>query len=303
VEPGSALARNCGAAANNGDDRVQQRSKVGGNPALQPETARILTLGLVVRPRVAKNISFTVDYFDTQVSNTISSLGENVILQGCYPAADGTAPKYCGLITRDPTTQRILYIDNRQANSSEEHLDGLDVTGRYDLDSPIGSFNFVGVVAYLRRYDRTLADGTVIHGAGTFDLNSKNENGAGAAGTFPHFRFNLALNWALRGWTAGIRTFFIGSYKECADADGTVYGGLCSVAHKGERWVDPYNTWDLVLGYSFASDAGRTSISLGATNVFDVAPPRVYNGAAATTDTYSYDMLMRQVYARVAHQF
>jgi iron complex outermembrane recepter protein len=303
VEPGSALARNCGAAANNGDRREQLRSKVGGNPDLEPETARIVTVGVVVRPRVARQLTLTVDYFNTQVSSSISSIGENVILQGCYPAADGTAPKYCGLITRDPTTQRVLYIDNRQANSASESLDGLDITGRYDLDLPTGSFNLQGTVAYLHRYDRTLADGSIIQGAGTFDLNSKNENGAGTAGTFPHFRFNAALNWALRGWTASLRTYFIGSFKECGSADGVFNGGLCSVAHQGERYVAPYNTWDLVFGYSFATGAGRTTLSLGATNIFDIAPPRVYNGAGHTTDTYAYDMLMRQVYARVAQQF
>jgi hypothetical protein len=207
------------------------------------------------------------------------------------------------LVTRDPTTQRVSYLDNRLANSGEELLDGMDLTGRYDLDLPIGSFNLLATVAYLHRYDRELSDGSVIHGAGTFDLNSKNPEGAGTAGTFPHLRFNVSLNWALSGWTASLRTYFIGSFKECGDADGTFVGGLCSVAHRGERSVDPYNTWDVTVGYSFASSAGRTSVSLGATNVFDVAPPWVYNGRGATTDTYSYDMLMRQVYARVTQQF
>jgi iron complex outermembrane recepter protein len=303
VDPATALGRSCGAAANNGDQNTQLRSRVGGNPDLKPETARIFTLGVVVRPRALKELALTLDYFNTKVSNTISSIGENVITQGCYPAADGTAPKYCGLITRDPATQRIMYIDNRQANSGEEALDGIDITGSYDLASPLGRFNLFATAAYLWRYDRVLADGTVIRGAGTFDLNSKNPTGAGRAGAFPHLRFNVALTWALAGWSASLRSYFIGPYKECGDASGSFNGGLCSVEHQGERQVDPYNTWDLTLGYAFASDAGRTSVTLGVTNMFDVAPPRVYNGAGATTDTYAYDMLMRQVYARIGHQF
>jgi hypothetical protein len=67
--------------------------------------------------------------------------------------------------------------------------------------------------------------------------------------------------------------------------------------------VSPYNTWDVVVGYSFASSAGKTTVSVGSTNVFNQAPPRVYNGFAATTDTYTYDLVMRQVYARIGHQF
>jgi iron complex outermembrane recepter protein len=303
VMPGTALARSCGAAANNGDQNQQLRSRVGGNASLQPETARIVTLGVVVRPRALKELSLTVDYFNTKVSNTISSIGENVIVQGCYPAADGTAPKYCGLITRDPATQRVLYLDNRQANSGEERIDGVDLTGSYDLSSPIGGFNLLATVAYLRRYDRQLADGSVLVGAGTFDLNSKNPTGAGRAGSFPHLRFNVGLTWALAGWSAALRSYFIGPYKECGDDGGSFNGGLCSVPHRGERQVSPYNTWDLTLGYAFASSAGRTSVTLGVTNLFDVAPPTVYNGAGVSTDTYTYDMLMRQVYARVGHQF
>ena len=305
VEAGTERARNCGAAANNGEDKTQLRSRVGGNPKLDPETARIFTAGLVLRPRNAKNLSITVDYFNTKVEKTIASIGENVILQSCYPNAAGQAPKFCEYITRDPLTQRITYMDNLKANTGTELLDGIDFAGQYDLDTSAGSFNFHGALSYLHRYDRTLADGQVIKGAGTFDLNSKGIVGSGVGGAFPHFRFNAGIGWGMSGFTAGLRTHFIGSYKECGDTDGELIGaGLCYTPdHVGERWVSAYNTWDLVLGYTFKTTAGQTTVTLGSTNIFDVEPPRVYNGFANTTDTYTYDMLMRQVYARVGHQF
>jgi iron complex outermembrane recepter protein len=140
----------------------------------------------------------------------------------------------------------------------------------------------------------------VIHGAGNFDLSD-----GGRGGAFPHFRFNAGVDWAYDDFSAGIRSYFIGSFKECGNSSGDVSGdGLCYTPdHIGERWVDAYNTWDIVLGYGFSSGAGTTSLSIGATNVFDVAPPRVYNGFIATTDSYSYDMVMRQVYARLSHTF
>ncbi|MET0390618.1 MAG: TonB-dependent receptor, partial [Polyangiales bacterium] len=302
VPPGSALERNCGTAANNGDDRQQQRTRIGGNTNLQPEKAKIFTVGVVLRPRNAKNFSLTVDYFHTKITQTINSLGEGVILQGCYPSTGGEVPKYCDLVQRDPITGRINSIDNLNANTGEERLDGIDMAGQYDIDSSAGLFSLNAVVAYLHRYDMTLADGTVIRGAGNFDLNTKGNTGVG--GAYPHFRFNAGVTWARNGFSAGVRTYFIGSYKECATSDGDISGGgLCYAPDNGgSRWVSAYNTWDLVLGYSFKNSAGLTTFSIGSTNVFDVAPPRVYNGFVSNTDSYTYDMLMRQVYARIGHK-
>lgn len=300
VEPGSALARNCGDAANNGETANQLRSNIGGNANLRPEKAKIFTVGVVLTPRAVKNLSITADYFNTHVDDTIRGIGENTILNGCYPSAAGVAPRYCDLIRRDPLSQRVSFIDNLNANVGSDQLDGIDFSANYALTSAAGNFNLNGAVAYLRRYERTLADGAQIHGAGTWDLNE-----SGTGGTYPHFRFNAGIDWAYAGFSAGLRTEFIGSYRECGDSDGDLSGlGLCYLPdHVGERDVDAYNVWDLVLGYGFDSGAGRTTLSIGSTNLFDVAPPRVYNGFASTTDSYSYDMAMRVVYARIGHRF
>jgi hypothetical protein len=300
LDPNSPLGRNCGAAANNGDDQSQLRSKVGGNSQLKPETAVIGTVGLVLQPRWVKGLALTFDYYNTTVDDKIVPLGENVILQSCYPSAAGQAPKYCEFVSRDPTTQRINTIMNLNVNAGSDHLDGLDFAATYDLPSSIGRFNFLFTGSYLRTYDRTLPDGTVIHGAGTWDLNV-----SGVGGAYPHLRATAGANWGLKGITAGIRTYYIGGYKECGDADGQMAGGgLCyAPGHVGERDVAAWNSWDVFVGYAFKSTAGRTSLSVGSTNVFDQRPPVVYNGFAATTDTYSYDLVLRQVYARVGQSF
>jgi iron complex outermembrane receptor protein len=300
VAPGSALARNCGAATNNGDTQNQTLARTGGNPDLEPEKAKIFTLGLVVQPHTIKQLSFTVDYFNTLVDQRIDEIGAATILSNCYSSLSSEQPKFCELVNRDPTTQRILNIQNRYANVGSDHVDGLDFSARYELGTPAGRFDFLFAMAYLRRYERTLADGSVIHGAGTFDLSD-----GGQGGAYPHVRFNAGIDWAMNGFSAAIRTYFIGSYRECGDSTGDLSGtGLCYVpGHLGDRYVDAYNTWDISFGYAFKSGAGTTSLSIGSTNLFDAQPPRVYNGFSSTTDVYSYDMVMRQVYARLGHQF
>jgi iron complex outermembrane recepter protein len=300
VMPGSPRAVACGAAANNGDDQNQQRTRIGGNEALRPETARVFTAGVVVEPRWVPGLYFTGDYYYTKITSSISSLGGNVILQSCYPDAAGAVPKYCEFITRNPTTNRIDFIQNLNANVGSDRLHGVDLTAGYDFNTGIGRWGLQAVTSWLEAYDRTLADGTIIKGAGTWDLNAD-----GSGGAFPHLRFNVSATWELAGMTAGLRTYYIGSYKECGDADGLMEGGgLCyDPSHKGERDVSAYNTWDLTVGYGFSNPAGKTSVSMGVINMFDQAPPDVYNAFANTTDTYSYDLIMRQFFARLTHQF
>ena len=300
VDPGSARAMACGAAANNGDDQAQLRSRVGGNEDLDPETARVFTAGVVFQPRWIPGLHLTADYHNTKITNTITAIGSNVILQGCYPDAAGAVPKFCEFINRDPVTQRITTILDLNANIGSDALDGVDITAGYDFGTGFGVWGIQTVWSWLRTYDRTLADGTVIAGAGTWDLND-----GGAGGAYPHLRANAALNWALGPFAAGLRTYYIGGYKECGDADGFFGGGgLCyDPSHQGERDVSAYNTWDLTLGYSTENAAGRTTISAGVLNLFDQAPAVVYNGFANTTDTFSYDLMLRQFFARLTHQF
>jgi outer membrane receptor protein involved in Fe transport len=299
VTAGSPRAAACGAAANNGDDQTQLRTRVGGNPRLRPETARVFTAGVVLEPQAVKGLYITADYYNTKISDSISQLGGNVILQACYPDAAGAVPKYCGFIHRDPTG-RINNIENLNVNVGSDQLDGMDITAGYDFATLIGRWGVQGVASWLRTYDRTLADQTIIRGAGTWDLND-----SGSGGAFPHLRFNANASWALDGFAAGLRTYFIGGYKECGDSDGVMAGsGLCyDPSHKGERNVSVYNTWDLNLGYSFRTDMGPTTLALGVINLFDQRPPLVYNGFANTTDTYSYDLVLRQFFARLTHQF
>jgi outer membrane receptor protein involved in Fe transport len=300
IDPNSTLGRNCGAALNNADDQAGLLSRVGGNSRLKPETAHIFTVGLVIHPRQVKGMALTFDYYNTSIDNKIVRVGENVILQGCYPTGGNQAPKYCEFVTRDSSTQRIDRIINLNTNAGSDHLDGLDIAGTYDFDTGAGRFGILLNGTWLRTYDRTLPDGTVIAGAGTWDLHT-----SGVGGAFPHLRASAAVNWTLNGFRAGVRTYYIGSYRECGDANGLMSGGgLCyDPSHVGERQVGAWNSWDVTAGYMFKTSAGRTTITLGSTNLLDQRPPRVYNGYIATTDVYSYDLVLRQVYARIGQSF
>jgi len=292
------VAARCGAAANNGDDQSQLRSTVGGNAALKPETAKIVTVGVVLEPRFAKGLSLTVDYYDLRIEETISPVGEPVILSGCY---GGSAPEFCGFITRDPVFHFITNIQNVTQNVGTEKMSGLDVAARYALPTGIGRFTGSVDATFLFRYDVVLGNGQVMKGRGTYDLASRN---SGVGGVYPDLKLNVGVIWALRGFGAGLSTRFIGSYKECGDSAGDFSGtGLCYEDSRYSRKVSSYSTYDAFVSYALTSSVGKTSVGLGVNNLTDAKPPAIYNAFTASADPTAYDFMGRYLYVRLTHKY
>jgi iron complex outermembrane recepter protein len=294
-----AIAARCGAAANNGDDSVQLRSRNGGNPDLKPETAKIYTIGIVYEPRYLPNFSATLDYYNIKVDKAITQIGESTILNGCY--VSGLQPQYCSFIVRDPGSQQVTNIINLNQNVGQEAVAGLDLAMRYSLPTVgFGRFGFTFDGTWLQRHNQTLADGTLVIGKNTFDLTTSSGEGA----TNAAYKFNAGVVWGLGALGAGLSTKFISGYHECGDPNGDFSGsGLCYVDSTFQRRVSAYNTYDAFVSYQLRSPAGRTSLSFGVNNLFDQNPPKIYNTFASATDQYTYDQIGRFFYVRVAQAY
>ncbi len=299
---GHANAPNCGAAANNGDDQTQLRSKVGGNPNLTPEKAKVWTLGVVIEPTMIRNFSLTVDYYNFSITNAIAvaGIGESVILNNCYSAS----PKYCELIIRDPSTQRITQINNLAANVGAYDTDGIDVALRYAVPTPeYGRFGFVFDGTWLHKFDWTQADGSILHGRGVYDVAQ-----GGVGGVYPAFKANAGLTWGLAGINLGVTERFVGSFWECASDSGLMDGaGLCNSSQGGHpdlaRKVDAYFQTDIYASYGVNSQFGKTTLAVGLNNAFNKAPPVVYNSFTPTSDPTAYDFMGRFFWGRLTQTF
>jgi outer membrane receptor protein involved in Fe transport len=288
---------------NNGDNSTQLRTRVGGNPTLKPETAKTFTLGVVIEPTMIKNFTITVDYYNITVDNTISNVGAGIILNGCYPA-NGATPNYCNLIERDPATKQITNIFDTNQNVGKDETDGLDLSVRYAYPSEFGRFGFLFDGTWLHKYDRTLADGSVVGARGTYDLAAAS---SGVGSVFPAFKFNAGMTWNLAGFGAGVNSKFIGSFHECGDETGAFFGGNFCSASGGtpefKRLVPAYVTFDLFASYTLRSTVGRTTLAAGVNNVGDHKPAVIYNGFLAASDPTAYDFMGRFGYLRLSHQF
>lgn len=105
---------------------VYALSNGGGNPALVPETADTLTVGLTWSPQSVEGLDLSVDYFDIQIQDVITTVGLQDILNRC---AAGN-PAMCARVERD-AGGNITRIVSTYTNLSEYKTDGVDIELAY----------------------------------------------------------------------------------------------------------------------------------------------------------------------------
>jgi hypothetical protein len=253
-----------------------------------------------------KNFTITLDYYNITVENSIGTIGANVILAGCYPTSGTPNQAFCNLVQRSGTGGggRIANIIDLNTNVGKDETDGLDLSVRYAYPSEYGRFGFVFDGTWLHKFDRTLADGSVLGGRGTFDVQ---QVGAGLGGVFPAFKANSGLTWSLGGFGAGVNSKFIGEFHECGTQRGVFNGSsVCSGSggtSQFKRLVPAYVVFDVFASYTLRSPAGRTTLGAGMNNVGDHKPEVIYNGFTAASDPTAYDFMGRFMYARLSHTF
>jgi outer membrane receptor protein involved in Fe transport len=294
-------------ASGSGDTGNQQLAHVGGNSQLQPETAKVFTAGFVLQPRMLRDFSITLDYYNVAVDNLIGTIGVAAILAGCYPGSAGAQYQpYCDRITRS-SAGRILFVNDLNANVGELRTDGLDLAVRYAIPTEFGRFGLLFDGTWLHKFDRTLNLATgpqVLHAKGNYDLGGLP---ASFGGPLPEYKFNLGATWGFAGFSAGAILRYVGTFDECSTPppDLTSAGGLCNTTSPGvvSRQVPHNTTVDLNASYALANPVGRTVFTLGVNNVFDQAPQFIYSAPLANSDPGIYDFVGRFVYGRVQHRF
>lgn len=265
---------------------IQLPTKQGGNPALQPEEADILTAGFVYQPAYLDGFSLTVDYWETELENAISTLGPQLILDKCQQ--DG---QHCGLIDRwgpgsGATVGDVRMIYNLNENVGGINAEGVDLSSRYSLgETDFGMIDFALDVSHLMQYDKIQADGSVIEHAGRFEDNHD--------GNFPEWRWSFQTNWSMGPWAVNYAARYIGKVTEPLTKWYNVVGE--------EREVEEQLIHDVQLGYDFENY--NTRFTLGIDNLTDEQPPYAYSGFNDNTDVRTYETRGRFYYGRVSFSF
>ena len=104
----------------------------GGNPNLNEEEADTYTLGVVFTP--SAELSLALDYFDIEITDAISRLTGQVIMETCFDSLDINSAA-CQAINRLSNGQ-IDFVDASLLNVATRRARGLDLSADYLLDLP-----------------------------------------------------------------------------------------------------------------------------------------------------------------------
>jgi len=264
---------------------TQVQQSVIGNAALKPERARTLTAGGVYTPSFARGFSVSVDYFRIKISDAITSLAAQTVIDQC---ADTNNPIYCSTVIRDPSSGIILRNNSVPINAAQENMSGLDVEVAYrtSLGNVLGMGRLGDTFTAQLNYTRTFTYRTAPYaGAPSIQLRGQP--------FYPANKGNLRLAYTNGGLEFSVNERYIG--KAFRVVGGTFAGNE----------VPAFLYSDFQLRYNFK---GGQSIYFGVNNLTDQqAPffPVPYTGTSTGTNTAAsvYDLTGRFLYTGVSLRF
>jgi iron complex outermembrane recepter protein len=252
----------------------------GGNPELQPEKSRSLTLGLVWEP--VKDYSISVDMFNVTI--------KEVIVSGAVSVANILADpvRYASLIQRGAPDGNasgvgpITGILQGLVNLGKTVVGGVDIDlkGRV-LNTPEHKLALRLNGTYLTKYERQNLDGSY-----SSAINNPASSGIGI-GVAIRWRHTASATWDTGPWSSTLTQNFQDSYRDLRTA--------LQASSVQPRDVASYMTWDAQLAYGGFK---ATKLTLGVKNLSDKNPPYTNYGAGFVG---SYDLSYTDVRGRFVY--
>lgn len=243
----------------------------GGGKALQSETSRAKSLGVVWSPEFA-NLEFAVDYFDYHIFNEVTQIGAFDIVQSCYnrPVFPN---EFCTLFHRNPPgatpnspgANNITTVQNPWINLNQERDRGYDFQWNYQRDFGFGHFTLDGETTYLITHTQNIFSTTAASGFST-------NNFTGSIGNPRWYGiFDAALS---RGnWTYNWQGIFVSRTDDHNFVDATEnYLGIANahiVIKAGAQFRQTLSAmWS----------NGTLGVRFGVRNIADAKPPQISSG-------------------------
>lgn len=275
VSANGAIAPGCAQQSQQLDTQVL--AKVGGNPFLEAEEGEQWTAGVVWTPTFgAVSMEMTLDYWDLELEQGITTLGVNYTLNDCYNNLNAGS---CALITRR-ADYSIAQILDAPINASLLEASGVDLG--FDARWDLGGSTLRANVLWSRFLDN---DRYAFPGDDAFDLV-----GQYTGSSFAEDKANFLVSWT---WNS-LRISYLGEYIGKLEAPVSFLGDYT-------QNIDSQTYHDIVVDYSF--DMTGTTISAGITNFTDEEPPYIDFGFNASTDPSTYRLFGMGYYIRIKQSF
>ncbi len=242
-------------AANPAD---QYNGLFGGNPGLDPETSDSLTVGFVVQTDFGLSVS--VDYWQVEVEDAISTIGAEFIIEECALGNDSL----CSLIQRSPVNGNVWVgsgpdaprVELTDVNIGFFEVSGVDINGTYSAEFGDNVLDFTLRGTALTTWDDQPQPGGVIN-------DCKGTWGGDCGRPRPEWKHTFSTRWGTP--VSGLDV--VGTWRYVGEVD----------EHRNDRVsADAQNYIDLSAAYGFSLGGGDAQITFGINNIFDEDPP--YHG-------------------------
>ena len=282
---------------------AQAQAIVGGNPDLDPEVADTITAGIVwtspLESDWASNLQVSVDYFDYEITDVISSLSSSSIIGRCFnqlganPTFDPNN-QFCQLFGRNANNFGIQGVQTTTLNLAALGLTGIDLS--VDWKIPLGEdgnqlgFKLLATNTIEVEQQETSTDPF---------FSRKGTIGQTVASAFPEWKAVLATSFSMKQFLFRYNLRWIDAMRAVNN------DAILSTPTVGlkphvpnyfyhditARWT-PNDTWE---------------VQLAVNNIADKAPPTYTTdaqvGIQSNTDPSTYDVLGRRAYLTVGMKF
>jgi iron complex outermembrane receptor protein len=263
----------------------------GGNPAVRPEKADTFTAGAVFQPHfidALNGLSLSVDWYRIKINDAIGQLGTQAVVNNC----EAGATELCTLVTRDPTTDKLVLVGNLFVNVTSATTRGVDLEAVYRRNVHLiggeETFNARLFTTWLLENSQAIGSVTPKDRAGQTGIQQSD----GVPYSLPKFKATGNLTYTNGGFSAWVQGRFIGS--------GVMDNVLVVGKDIESNHVDSAFYTDLRLGYQFHTHERSSWEVFGTvTNLFDTDPPvtpyySAFAGYAIQTNSSLFDVLGRR---------
>jgi len=226
----------------------------GGNLNLGPETAKMASLGVVLKP--APKWSLSADWWMINVDNTIATLTLRQLIDN--------ASLFESNFIRDPSTNVITAIDDRWVNAGSRRTQGIEVALRGGWDFSNGRSLSVGLdgTYMLKKREKLISNPDLPYGPSQIGVFTF----AGDLGL--RWKHNAWINYATKDFNVTLTQVYRAGYTN-QKLPG-IASGAVTRPDFNER-VKPYMIYNLAVAITALSPAYR--INFGIKNLFDTDPP------------------------------
>ncbi|MBM0105371.1 TonB-dependent receptor [Steroidobacter sp. S1-65] len=236
-----------------------------GNSGLSEETARSYTFGAVFRPQFIEGLALSIDYYDINIKQAISTADAQDVANNCVdqPTIDNV---FCDSLTRASGTGAITSFVVQPENVASFRTRGIDFNlnylldpSRLGLDADIGTFRFALVGSRLDRL-------TTIPTLGAEQIDERTTADLQSGTYAPKWTTTFDTTWEFGGLTVN---YGFNYFSKTSRYTLLTLAGNPDQASRANIYYDAQETHDLSASFDFL-DAYR--IYAGVNNLTDQHP-------------------------------